>query len=515
MTATAEPFTGVTETATKPSPRTGLIARWRAMPIAQRYLALLLVAFVVKQSFLVVVSPPFTGHDEVAHYSYVRMLVDEHRMPKIVDLQEFRAAVAAGQQIPGDYIDDDLYRYCRYVLDWYCDLNSGQWLENPPHIVTVLGTYYPSGWQYAANHPPGYYLLMAPIYWASEGVSPAAQQYLLRAAAIPFGVLIVALAYLLATTLFPGDRFLALTVPTFVAFQPQVSYEAAMVNNDIAGVAVISLVLYLLARGIRREFTWRLSIALGVTLGLGLLIKGTTTLALPAVAFGVAFGAGLTRVRTWLPRGVAIAAIAGAISSPWYAYLHRTYGDFSGLNWIAANQWAHTYQGRTPPTMLDQLFNSHFAWMRWRESWGEFGWRLIPLGRPLLVAILVPVAVGIAGLLWYVARLLVSHYGRGTRPAAPIWHPERSQVAGIAMLGVTVVVAYAGVLQFGTRFSLTQARYFFPAVNAFAVLLMLGFRAIVPSPALRYAQGAILASLVLLNVIIYTVYVIPFWHLAL
>ena len=71
-------------------------------------------------------------------------------------------------------------------------------------------------------------------------------------------------------------------------------------------------------------------------------------------------------------------------------------------------------------------------------------------------------------------------------------------------------VAYLAVLQFGTRFALTQARYFFPVVNAAAFLTMLGLRTIVPTRARPVAQGVVFAAMVLLTVLIYTQYILPF-----
>jgi hypothetical protein len=76
---------------------------------------------------------------------------------------------------------------------------------------------------------------------------------------------------------------------------------------------------------------------------------------------------------------------------------------------------------------------------------------------------------------------------------------------------VTCILAYFAILQFGTQFSLTQARYYFPAIVPAALLFMLGFRALIPRRGLGYGQVAIFASLVLLNVIIYSAYVIPYW----
>ncbi len=71
------------------------------------------------------------------------------------------------------------------------------------------------------------------------------------------------------------------------------------------------------------------------------------------------------------------------------------------------------------------------------------------------------------------------------------------------------LVTYLAIIQFGTRFALTQARYFFHVVNAASLLLMLGLRTLIPRFLHPYAQGGIFAALVLLNLLIFTQYVIP------
>jgi hypothetical protein len=145
-------------------------ARW---PAATRLIAILLLFYVVKQLFSVAAYYPFSGHDELAHYSYVRTLVTEHRIPVLPDLEQWRGALVGGQAPPTDAIPAELYPYCRFTLDWYCEPENVRWNSDPPRIVTVPGYgYYPSGYQYVANHPPLYYALMAPVYLASSSLSP-------------------------------------------------------------------------------------------------------------------------------------------------------------------------------------------------------------------------------------------------------------------------------------------------------------------------------------------------------
>jgi hypothetical protein len=83
-------------------------------------------------------------------------------------------------------------------------------------------------------------------------------------------------------------------------------------------------------------------------------------------------------------------------------------------------------------------------------------------------------------------------------------------VKALIVLLFTCAIAYLAVVQFGTSFALSQARYYFPAVNAAALLAMLGLRTLVPQQARAAGQGVVFSALVLLNIVIMSGYVLPF-----
>ena len=153
------------------------------------------------------------------------------------------------------------------------------------------------------------------------------------------------------------------------------------------------------------------------------------------------------------------------------------------------------------------LTDPHFVVARFRETWGEFGWRLIHLSPQLLWAIAIPTIAALLGLAVYgVAAWRKLPLTRGDAVAQPaVW-----QIKALASLLLACVVAYLAVVEFGTQFSLAQARYFFPVVNAAALLAMLGLRTLVPRQGRGAAQGIVVGGLVLLNAIIMTAYVLPF-----
>lgn len=490
---------------------------------AGAFLLVLLAVFIAKQALTVLVFPPFSGHDEVAHFSYLKTVVTEHRAPELFRcptddgkncLDEFgRLTNTDFDTWQGDVIPDYFYRYCQFILQWDpCEPDNPRWLNDPFRAASwgFIGQF-PAGTQYAANHPPLYYLMLAPIARAGQSLSPESMQYLLRGMAIPFGIAIIVLAFLTTRQLFPGDRFLLITVPAFVAFQPQVSYEAAMVNNDIAGIAFVSLVFYLLARGLRRGFDYLTCAWVGAALGLAMLSKSNTVFIVPAIAIAIFLGYGWRHWRAWVSKGAVSAAVAGVLVAPWYIWFFRTYGNLDAFEQIRTLQSPWNKPGGTIPELL---FNRAFVWMRWRETWGEFGWRRIGLDSSVLWGIAVPIIVALFGLLAFV---LLAGYRRITKRerSEPLGFemPDRTQAISIVVLLVSIIVAYLAVIQFGTQFALTQARYYFPVVNAFAILVLLGARTLIPRPIRPIGSALIVFGLVFMNLIIYTRYVIPYWHI--
>ena len=465
---------------------------------------MLLILYAVKQIFAVAAFYPFSGHDELAHFSYVRTLVTEGRIPELPDLQAWRGGLDGGQPPPTDQMPAELYPYCRYTLDWYCEPESARWSANPPRIVTVPGLgYFPSGYQYVANHPPLYYAAMAPVYLLSAPLSPVGQHYLLRLAAIPFGMVAVYAAYRTTRALFPGDAFLTVTVPALVAFQPQISYEAAMVNNDIIVIAMTSLIIWGLIVGIRDRFPRRLCAMLGVLLGLALLAKGTAVAIAPVIAVAVIFALGLRDWRGIGARGALIGIPAALLVSPWYFHLYRTYSDLSGLARVEELQYWNSPMG----SFFELLTDPRFVLGRFRETWGEFGWRLIHL-RPALLWI-----IGIVTIAAFVGLVV---YAVASWRTPPLWRgeaiarPEKWQATAIIVLVLACALAYLAVIQFGTSFALAQARYFFPVVNAAALLAMLGLRTLIPTRLRPAGQGVFVGGLIALNIVIMTAYVLPF-----
>ena len=500
-------------------------ALWPADP-ARRFLHVLLLLYLFKQILTAILMPPFTGHDEVAHFQYIRIVAEHHRLPKLVDLEQWRdERTSTDSTVAGDFLDTDLYPYYPYVLNWFHyqrgDAGYQASLTNPVHAVVfpdykvnanggTLGQW-PDGLVYTANHPPLYYIVATPVYWATEWMTLENQMIALRMVAIPFGILAVVGTFLMARWLFPRSSFVAVTAAAFVAFQTQMSYEAAMINNDILVIGFGALLMALLVRGMRDRFPWLLTVLIGVVFGMLLLSKGSALVFAAPVALMMIAGLGVRNWRDWIPKGVATAALGFGLAAPWYIFLYRTYGNFSGLDQVADLQYNYTYnQGLNKPSVWELFWNKGFAVMRWNETWGEFGWRRIPLDRTLLWVIGIPLTILLAAFLVYFVRRLVPRWRRGL--PGSVEAPLGWQMWALAAFVLTGLLGYAAVIQFGLTFALTQARYFFPMVPPVAVLLMLGLYTIVPARGRIYAQISLVGVMIALNLFIYSAYVVPYWY---
>lgn len=494
----------------------------RTTSVPQRFLALLLVIFLFKGIVISLVFPPYTGHDEVTHYAYLKIMAEEGRVPLIPDPVEFDRQYSRDDEYDDwDMIPDEFYKYADYVTDdWW----SG-YME-PVRAVTYQGMYLPSGWVYTGNHPPLFYLLMTPVFWLLQETTIETQIYLFRMATIPFGILTVVLAYLTVRAIFPRDRFLTMTVPAFVAFQPQISYESAMLNNDILAIMFTSAVIWMIAVGLRKRFPIWNCLLIGLFFGLAMLSKSTSVTSAALIAFAMVFGLGFRNVRAWLPKGVLTAGVAGLLVWPWLFYMWSTYGDLSALGRIQTLQWWN-YGGGEGRSIWSMLSDKGFFWDRWKETWGAFGWRLIQLDTkdPTLLRVLLWITLfATVGLAVYALRFLREQRAidtaedAGEDVGAARYRADETlaimpwQVTAVVTMGITCVLAYYAILQFGTTFSLTQARYYFPAIVPGAILFMLGLRSWFPRTWLPYVGAVTFLGLVALNLIIYTAYVIPYWN---
>ncbi|HYI16594.1 MAG TPA: glycosyltransferase family 39 protein [Thermomicrobiales bacterium] len=442
------------------------------MAATTRIVVAIIALTLIKQLVLVLAYPPFQGHDEVAHVGYLGTIANEGRLPTFSD------------RLPAA-----LEEFSRFTLDW-------------PAL-------------YTANHPPLFYLISLPAYELAGG-SYEAQLYAVRLMSVPLFLITIWLTYQIARLLFPASNLVTLGAPAVVAFQPQLGFEGAIVNNDMLAIMLGTLLLYLCLRAIRQGLSLQLALMIGLACGLGLLTKATLLALLPIVA-GVALWCrwprpwAQVRDARWL-RGSALRALAivgptVTLALPWYIYLRRTYGDFTAFE---ATKELQGDWNRPAGTFTELLFSASFHEERVHETWGYFGWRLIPLDSGQLAVIYAAIALSGIGLLVGLLRWL---HGGNVRPLVANGTSRQQQIVGVVTLAAASVLMYGAMVYFGTMFLLTQARYYFPILPAAIVLATAGLAALVPSRWQRPATVVLVGGAGLFQTLILVKMVLPYAYL--
>ncbi len=298
------------------------------------FLPLYLLALLCAGLGYLAILPAFEGLDETAHYSSIRQIADTGTIP-LFGTSFIDAAVRAYR---GPMPDIPGYNYRTYP----------QFFAQPDLVANYASSYRSSGiaafrpsdeqnWE--AQHPPLYYLLLATVDKASDGLPFLTQMFLLRLVSFLLALSGVGFAVLACRRSGSGGA----SDPAMIGFLlypivfPMFFVEFTRLGNDSLCLLLAGLTAYLFSKWLKDENDARLSVAIGIVLGLGLLTKAFF---IPIIA---ALGT-FVLLRLFAERqsgGTASAAIrklillflpALLIGGGWYVYKLVAYGDLIGSN---------------------------------------------------------------------------------------------------------------------------------------------------------------------------------------
>jgi hypothetical protein len=423
------------------------------------WLVPLLVLFLAKGVILIAVVAPFTGHDEVDHFYYIARLAHGDGLGVVGEIDLPPAAAP----------------YQAYVADY-------------PTNAEVI-------------QPPLYHLLLVPLYWAVPG-GDIAKLEVMRFVSLGLGAAIVWLAYAIARVGFPGELWVRAGVPVFVAFQPQFSFEAGIVNHDMWVILRSSLLIYLLVRWLPSGYSRERQLWLAAICAAGLWTKTSFGLVLPVVALGAWF-ARRDQGQRWWRAATDVAVVWGfALLSalPWFIRSYRLYGDPTGARRL------HTLSdyGAQASTYREMIASAVFWRGRLEDFWGNYGWRLVPFDVGTYQAIDLVWAAAGAGLIVLVARMI----WRRARGRPEIFSKFQRQVLAIVTLWVLLLIY--GILYIGT-IQFTQSRFAFPAMIGFGMLTVIGLGQWAPKRGRPVLLPLLVIALTLLNVVVAIRFLIPFY----
>lgn len=414
-------------------------------PVDRWLLGLLLTAYLVLAVAYSLANPLYESTDELRHMRYVRHIVAHFDLP----VQRPGQPRAQSHHPP-------LYYAFGALASWWVPVEEDVYYQ-PPENPFWAYRYWEVG-----NDNKNQYLHGPEESFPFQGITLAV--YLVRWMTVLIGGGVVWLTYRIGRLSFPDQAALALGAAALVAFNPQFLYLSGAVNNDILAALQSAAVLLTCVRLVREGPSPRIDVTLGIMLGLSLLTK-LHLLALLA-PIGLAYALATGRSRDW--RVVLLAApvifgLSTVLSGWWFLRNLRLYGDLTGLKrfnqlwagrsfegnwWVIAQQWPHL----------------------WSSFWGRFGYGQVPLPEIVYHALLAFCAMAIGG---YLLSLW--------RPVR--WRSLLPSVVTVLVFGA-VVLYYMLIQPAGA-----MGRFLFPALPAFAVLVVGGLSRFWPSH-LRWVASA-------------------------
>lgn len=408
--------------------RSLFIDHWPLLLILLAYLALAVVYSLA--------SPLYEPTDELRHFRYVRHIVVYRSLPVQQDIDAPRAQ---SHHPP-------LYYALGALISWWVPVQQEVYYEPPPN--SYWGYRY---WEVNADNK-NQYLHGNEERFPFHGVALAV--YVVRWMTILIGAGVVYLTYRIGREVFPDRPVLAVGGTALVAFNPQFIYLSGAINNDILAALCGAGVLLVCVQLVRNGPTARTDVTLGILYGLALLTKFhlLALLGVIALAYLIAvwpsrdhWRAALTR----MTRGIlTVLGLAAIISGWWFWRNYTLYGDLTGMSKVN-ELWA----GRPASENLWAIRQS-LPYL-WSSLWGRFGYGQVPLPRSVYQGTLLLCIVGLAG------HLLPR---RDRLPCATVL-----LLVTVPLIFVVVVFYYILIQPAGA-----MGRFLFPALPAFALLLVAG-----------------------------------------
>lgn len=313
-------------------------------------LFLILLAYLALGLTYSVVDPILEASDEVFHYPVVKQIADGRGLP----IQDPKDLTPLWQQ---EGSQPPLYYLIAAGLTSWIDTGTMDTiiLKNPHAQIGRPG----------ARNNVNMVVHSAEEDFPYHGVSLAV--HLIRVLSVLMGAGTVALIYLIALTVVPGNRILASLATALAAFNPMFLFISASVNNDNLTILLCTLGLYLILRGVRSRPSWTWALGLGIVAALSTLTKLSGISLFPLVAF--AFASVAARRGSWrtlVTWALIVAAVFVVLDGWWLWRNFQLFGDPTGLNAMLDRA------GRRPTNPGPFVLWAEGQGFR-RSYWGVFG----------------------------------------------------------------------------------------------------------------------------------------------
>ena len=405
--------------------------------------------------------------DEARHMNYIKLLLDEQKLPYIISTQPYEEYAGAH-----------------------------------------------------AFHPPLYYLVLLPFYAVLRGLPGDMAWHIVRGLSFLICLAGLPMIYQIAQRVggslwsqLKGDNedqqaatiFARLAVAQ-VALIPMFGMTANMINNDSACFLAVTLFVWLLVVKYPEDRSLKSALILGIVWGLGCLTKSTALLC-NGVAFFIYLlmqeGRGvLVSARAWQRLGLAVAGVV-VIAGWWHVRSFQLYGSFMPLPPSMPTPYLPSpEQGKLVMMMHDNFpFLFSFAnWSMFTTLWSQKDWLPMPVRYPIywLLALYTGVALIGLGIRWF-------KHKKADKPVA--LEAGTSQLVAKRMALWTTSVMFAvnwfTVLQVALFWHWGWAdggRYLLPSFCGLSLLLAYGWGSLLKPSGLKAVTALWIVAMLAVNV---------------
>jgi len=397
------------------------------------------------------VNPLYESTDELHNYRYIRYLLATGKLPALdPDLPRIQAH------------HPPLYYLLGAAATFWIP-NDTSWDYEP--VWNPFWGFRP--WEVGADNK-NHYLHGPEESFPTSGTPLAAR--VARWVNVALGAAMVVVTYAMARRSLADQIALAWGATAIVALNPQLLYLSGAVNNDVAAGLMGAVIVLACVTQVSRPLTNRQAALFGVWLGVALNVKFNLVFMFIPVEWALTSAAWRERAwRRWLVAHLVLIAIVLALSGWWFVRNQVLYGEPTAIQ--RTNElWGGRDPSRSWGTALIEV---PYAWS---SLWGRFGYGQIPMPDWIYTAL--GAVLMAAGLGWSVAGVRAVLRRRGESRLGVEMRPW----TGSILVLFVVVGVFAGML-FGYMLISTagpMGRFFFPALPALAVLMMVGLGQLVP-----------------------------------
>lgn len=421
-----------------------------------KWLIILLVAFLIKGLVWMFITPIFQVPDENLHFGLIQYLGENNRFPAPKTSRHVSLELAKTAQAVNFNWMKSHPVWQGLPLDWQQQIKSIDFQARK-----TFSDYQSMGGQ---KLPKAYSIIGAVVYKIFSRADFFWRFYSLRFLSVIFGLITVYLTYLITLSFFKRPA-LALSAAAAVAFHPMASVIFSSITYDSLAILASTVFLYLAVKFIKttkKKFQW---LALIVALA-GLMVKSQL------IGLSLAWLFLLTKKQLkFLPLFLIIFIFLGWQMHDIQEFLLIFLAWFQGNNWHLVVDYADVY--------AKPLLAEVFPWY-----WGVFGW--LEKVMPMLVYRVIKIIFGLS-----LIGIIISRQFRRIRFLL---------IFTFVMALVIMVNDFFIFSQRGANFGV-QGRYFLPAISAHMILLIFGLLVLIPKNYHNLLAKTLIVSSLCLNLI--------------